>query len=81
MARAIDKGGTVAQHHPYPDVRGFTKCKNRGPEASRSQKRLVCQKNAILNMARSMKNSGTLTCMTFTEMSFKRPQLAFKVTK
>ena len=30
-----------------------------------------CQKNATLNMARQMKNSGTLPCMTFTEMAFK----------
>ena len=44
---------------------------NRGPEASGSRKRLVWQKNAILNMARPMKNSGTLPWMTFTEMAFK----------
>ena len=43
---------------------------NRGPEASGSRKRLVWQKNAILNMARPMKNSGTLPCMTFTETAF-----------
>ena len=42
---------------------------HRGPEASGSQKRLVWQKNAILNIARPMKNSGTLLSMTFTEMA------------
>ena len=44
---------------------------NRGPEARGSQKRLVWKKNAILNMARPMKNSGTLPCMTFAETAFK----------
>ena len=44
---------------------------NREPEASGSQKRLVSQKIVILNMARPMKNSGTLPYMTFTEMAFK----------
>ena len=50
----------------------------RGPEASGSRKRLVWQKNVILNMARPMKNSGTLPCMTFTEMAFKGHNLHSK---
>ena len=52
------------------NISKYRRC-NRGPEASGSRKRLVWQKNAILNMARPMKNSGTLPCMTFSEMAFK----------